>query len=298
MGSINTEVIQVTTTTTRNTPATTPGTSSISTRIDWFEGPPDDKEYGRDDMPRSSSSPINTPYQTVTRITADPSPEQNRLRRASLSGRVRRGFSQWRARFGRMDPVKLAYLRTSFVFAISVLVTWTPSSINRVHDVWHGSGGGGDGGHPPSFGLNLASAVVLPLQGVWNAVIFFSTSSTAVREEFRDRVDAFRGLPRGHQAASAARQERERDRGRAVELERRNGPATGAAAGNCGDERADSSDLEHMQRDSGVDHGDDKAHEDGNSELSYAGRSSTPSPVEATTSSTMRVMRGGSITEL
>ena len=74
------------------------------------------------------------------------------------------------------DPVKLAYLRTSFVFAISVLITWAPSSVNRVYNLIY----------PQrfSFALNVASAVVLPLQGVWNAVIYFSTSWSIIREEY------------------------------------------------------------------------------------------------------------------
>lgn len=288
MGSINTEVIQVTTMTTQNTPMVTPGTSSMSTRIDWFEGPPDDVEYGRDNIPRSSSSPINTPYQTVTRITADPAPQQQQPRRSSLSGRIRRGFCQWRARFGRMDPVKLAYLRTSFVFAISVLVTWTPSSINRVHDVWHPI----SDGHRPSFGLNLASAVVLPLQGVWNAVIFFSTSTNALRDEFRARIDAFRGLPRGHQAASAVRCERER----ALELERRNANNTCNRIGN----RSESSDSGNIHGVGGVSHDDDNdtAHK---SREDSVGSNLAPSTVgldNTNTNSTMRVVKGGSLTEL
>ena len=39
--------------------------------------------------------------------------------------------------------------------------------------------------HPDdeSFGLNVASAVVLPLQGVWNAIIYFSTSWATFKEE-------------------------------------------------------------------------------------------------------------------
>lgn len=74
-----------------------------------------------------------------------------------------------------MDPVKLAYLRTSFVFAISVLVTWTPSSINRVYTLVYPD--------QASYGLNIAAAVVLPLQGVWNAVIYFTTSWKIFREE-------------------------------------------------------------------------------------------------------------------
>lgn len=293
MGSINTEVIQVTTMTTQNTPAATPGDSSISSRINWFEGPPDDRECGRDDMPRSSSSPINTPYQTVTHITADPAPQQQKVRRSTLPRRIRRGFWQWCARFGRMDPVKLAYLRTSFIFAISVLVTWTPSSINRVHDVWRA---GDNASRPPSFGLNLASAVVLPLQGVWNAVIFFSTSTTALRDEFRARADAFRGLPRGHQAASAARCERER----AVELERRNG---NPGVRHDDDNRSSSGESSNARGICGVGAGASgtahKAREDSISDLSsVVVGSSVLGHVNTTTSSTMRVIRGGSLTEL
>jgi len=75
----------------------------------------------------------------------------------------------------KLDPVKLAYLRTSFIFAISVLVTWAPSSINRVHNLLHKD--------QPNFPLNVASAVVLPLQGVWNAVIYFITSWGVFRAE-------------------------------------------------------------------------------------------------------------------
>lgn len=83
--------------------------------------------------------------------------------------------SKFVAKLRNLDPVKLAYLRTSFVFAISILVTWTPSSINRVHNLIHPN--------DVSFGLNVASAVVLPLQGVWNAVIYFSTSWGVCKEE-------------------------------------------------------------------------------------------------------------------
>lgn len=79
------------------------------------------------------------------------------------------------AKLRHMDPIKLAYLRTSFVFAISILVTWTPSSINRVYTLIYPD--------KASYGLNIAAAVVLPLQGVWNAVIYFTTSWKIFREE-------------------------------------------------------------------------------------------------------------------
>lgn len=103
-----------------------------------------------------------------TTVTSNSAPRNKSDKAESVLSRVR-------ARLRSMDPVKLAYLRTSFVFAVSILVTWTPSSINRVHNLIHPN--------DESFGLNVASAVVLPLQGVWNAIIYFSTSWVTCKEE-------------------------------------------------------------------------------------------------------------------
>ncbi|CAH0015302.1 unnamed protein product [Clonostachys rhizophaga] len=78
------------------------------------------------------------------------------------------------------DEIKRAYLRTSFLFALSVLVTWIPSSMNRIHS-WLA-------GESP-FEYHVATAAVLPLQGLWNAVIFFVTSSRGIKKgwvEMRD----------------------------------------------------------------------------------------------------------------
>ncbi|KAI0842785.1 hypothetical protein F5Y06DRAFT_304483 [Hypoxylon sp. FL0890] len=205
MGSINREVVQVTTVNSSATHSVGgPSSSATATPINWFDGPLDNPSSF--DGSSTLTSPPNSYQTTVTRITADPAPRERHW--ASLRSNVQR----WRGRFSHMDPVKLAYLRTSFVFAISVFVTWTPSSVNRVHDLVYAESA--------SFALNLASAVVLPLQGVWNAVIFFSTSWTALRQEVRAQLDSRRGLPRGHHTAVAVRNERERER--AVELARRN----------------------------------------------------------------------------
>lgn len=76
-------------------------------------------------------------------------------------------------RFRVLDPVKRAYLRTSFLFALSVLVTWIPSSINRIHGLIY---------NDSPYAYNVGTATVLPLQGVWNAVIFFVTSWKVLRE--------------------------------------------------------------------------------------------------------------------
>ncbi|KAI1400465.1 hypothetical protein F4819DRAFT_366301 [Hypoxylon fuscum] len=246
MGSINREVVQVTTINSSTAHPVGQSSTASAAPLNWFDGPPDDHPYF--DAP---STPISSPnlYQTtVTRITADPAP------REGILARVRSNFQRWCNRFNHMDPVKLAYLRTSFVFAISVFVTWTPSSINRVHDLVYSESA--------SFALNLASAVVLPLQGVWNAVIFFSTSWTALRQEVRARIESWKGIPLGHHTATAVRTERERER--AVELARRKTQAKASQGDDAGSELSATSTL----------------------------------PSNAANGGTVRVMRGGSLTSL
>ncbi|KAJ4138162.1 hypothetical protein NW768_001980 [Fusarium equiseti] len=75
------------------------------------------------------------------------------------------------------DPIKKAYLRTSFLFALSVLVTWIPSSLNRIHSWLTGNS---------PFEYHVGTAAVLPLQGLWNAVIFFVTSFKVLKEWCRN----------------------------------------------------------------------------------------------------------------
>ncbi|KAG6018309.1 hypothetical protein E4U41_003983, partial [Claviceps citrina] len=74
------------------------------------------------------------------------------------------------------DPVKRAYLRTSLLFALSVLATWIPSSLNRIYGLLAGRS---------PYPLHVATSAVLPLQGLWNALIFFISSWDAIRQEIK-----------------------------------------------------------------------------------------------------------------
>ncbi|KAF4627981.1 hypothetical protein G7Y89_g10172 [Cudoniella acicularis] len=67
-----------------------------------------------------------------------------------------------------MDKIKWAYTKCAMLFAISILITWVPASVNRVYGLRYPA--------DPSFALNIGSAIVLPLQGFWNTVIYFTTS--------------------------------------------------------------------------------------------------------------------------
>ncbi|KAI1128375.1 hypothetical protein F5Y10DRAFT_277419 [Nemania abortiva] len=193
----NREVLQVTTINTESEQIPRP--ISGTAPLNWFKSPVE----GQSSPDRRLSAPIAAT--TVTSITAEPRIQP----KGGFWMCTREGFKQWRDKFNHIDPVKLAYLRTSFVFAVSVLITWTPSSINRVHDIVV----------PDQFSypLNLASAIVLPLQGLWNAIIFFSTSWVAFRQEVRAKINQFRGIPKGQNTADAVRN----DRDRVFELERR-----------------------------------------------------------------------------
>ncbi|KAH7150397.1 hypothetical protein B0J13DRAFT_499432 [Dactylonectria estremocensis] len=110
-------------------------------------------------------------FETV--CTSDQSPN----RQLTVITRLHAVKSNASLKLKRLDPVKMAYLRTSFIFGFAVLITWIPSSINRLFSLTHGD--------RISFGLSVASGCVLPLQGVWNAIIYFTTSWATVRDEFK-----------------------------------------------------------------------------------------------------------------
>ncbi|KAK7427451.1 hypothetical protein QQZ08_006057 [Neonectria magnoliae] len=124
----------------------------------------------------SSPPPIQTApsnyFSTVTSPAGAPSRSRRPLRR--ITNATNRAVSK----FVIEDPIKRAYLRTSFLFALSVLVTWIPSSMNRIHSWLVGDS---------PFEYHVATAAVLPLQGLWNSTIFFITSHRALRQTWRDR---------------------------------------------------------------------------------------------------------------
>ncbi|KAK1757862.1 putative G-protein coupled receptor [Echria macrotheca] len=122
----------------------------------------------------ASTKPHTNPFTTISSVSSRSRNNNNKPDKGRFES-LTRPWTRFLSRLRNLDPVKLAYLRTSFVFAVSILITWTPSSINRVYSFAHPT--------KTSYPLNLASAVVLPLQGVWNAVIFCATSWATLREE-------------------------------------------------------------------------------------------------------------------
>ncbi|KAK4191396.1 hypothetical protein QBC35DRAFT_12007 [Podospora australis] len=71
-----------------------------------------------------------------------------------------------------------SYTKCSILFFTAMLVTWIPSSANRVYSVVHPG--------RASVPLEYMSAFVLPLQGFWNAVIYVVTSWQACHMLWED----------------------------------------------------------------------------------------------------------------
>ncbi|KAL8669762.1 MAG: hypothetical protein Q9168_005656 [Polycauliona sp. 1 TL-2023] len=82
------------------------------------------------------------------------------------------------------NPGAWLYARVAFLFFLSMLIIWIPSSANRVYSLAHPN--------RINFPLNYVSALVLPMQGFLNAIVYILTSQTACRE----LVDAVQGKRR------------------------------------------------------------------------------------------------------
>ena len=78
-------------------------------------------------------------------------------------------------KYRSFDPVKKAYLRTSFIFAAAVIVTWAPTSAGQMYAFMNP--------RSTSYPFSVANAVVLPLQGFWNAIIYVYNAKKILSEE-------------------------------------------------------------------------------------------------------------------
>ncbi|CCX32418.1 hypothetical protein FPQ18DRAFT_272007 [Pyronema domesticum] len=76
-----------------------------------------------------------------------------------------------------------AYCRCAMLFFLALIITWAPSSINRVYSLAN------DG--QASFALNFGAVLVLPAQGFWNGLIYIVTTWPACKAYFHDIVDLF-----------------------------------------------------------------------------------------------------------
>jgi hypothetical protein len=104
---------------------------------------------------RESSGDVVLPIQS--NVVAPPVPRPNLTRRRNYE----------------LNNAAWSYTKCAILFFTAILITWIPSSANRVYSVIHAK--------EVSTTLEFMSAFVLPLQGFWNAVIYIVTSWKACK---------------------------------------------------------------------------------------------------------------------
>ncbi|KYK57644.1 G-protein coupled receptor [Drechmeria coniospora] len=82
-----------------------------------------------------------------------------------------------------------SYTKCAILFFTAILVTWIPSSANRVYSLVHKN--------QVCVPLLYMSAFVLPLQGFWNAVIYTVTSWDACKSLFRRSITTSKPVDAG-----------------------------------------------------------------------------------------------------
>lgn len=87
------------------------------------------------------------------------------------------------------NKAAFGYTKVASLFFVSLLVTWVPSSINRVYSLIY----------PEEISVPYAYAagIVLSLMGFWNSVIYITTSRAACGILFSNLFRRFGGNSRG-----------------------------------------------------------------------------------------------------
>ncbi|KAF2867945.1 hypothetical protein BDV95DRAFT_165997 [Massariosphaeria phaeospora] len=160
--------------------STTAGPSSFS-RVAWM---PSLSRGLADSRPRRPED-LNTGYKaTVVALNQveDPGVTQRLPTSNGLPHSPRRRTSPKAIASNR---AAWSYFKVAFLMFTALIIVWVPSTVNRLQQFTHKD--------KPVFGLNLASALVLPLQGFWNAVIYISTSWPECKRAITETMDHFRG---------------------------------------------------------------------------------------------------------
>ncbi|OSZ99904.1 hypothetical protein A9Z42_0007810 [Trichoderma parareesei] len=89
-----------------------------------------------------------------------------------------RALRALRRRNHERDNAAWSYTKCAMLFFGAMLITWIPSSANRLYSLTHNNS--------ISIPLQFVSAFVIPLQGFWNCVVYVTTSWVACKNLFRD----------------------------------------------------------------------------------------------------------------
>lgn len=140
---------------------------------------------GADEM--RTAGPKSPPTYSFTMESGSPviaSSSATQSLRTSLTGSRSWDDGNWSS---AMTKAEWSYYKCALLFFVAVIVTWVPSSANRVYSLVFPE--------KVSFGLSLASGLVLPLQGFWNTLIYVTTSWPACKALYERLVVEITGPP-------------------------------------------------------------------------------------------------------
>lgn len=145
-------------------------------RVNWEAGAP---QATTEPISRSDDG-VRSGYQaTAFSTNQSGSAEANPPRSTSLSH-----HNPNRRRTAAMEGNAAAwgYFKVAFLMFAALIIVWVPSTVNRLQQLINKD--------KAIFGLNLASALVLPLQGFWNSMIYTSTTWPECKRAFTETLDA------------------------------------------------------------------------------------------------------------
>lgn len=121
-------------------------------------------------------------------VAVEVGPQDDKLRRPSRPEVFRVRSLTRTAALSETNPDAWLYARVAFLFFCALLISWVPSSINRLYSLANPN--------KLNFGLNYTETLVLPLEGFWNALVYIITSQTACRNLWRSVRGRHELLPR------------------------------------------------------------------------------------------------------
>ena len=132
----------------------------------------------------STHSPIHSSSPNIVRrepaqMSSSTRPPGFDSRKTSVSHESKPPSTHPRKSISSLDANRAAinYCKYALLFFVAMIVTWVPSTLNRLVTLIHPT--------DPIFGLTYASSLVLPLQGFWNAIIYIFTSMPACKALMR-----------------------------------------------------------------------------------------------------------------
>ncbi|KAI1436020.1 G-protein coupled receptor [Xylaria sp. CBS 124048] len=148
-------------------------TSSPISPTQQLQTIPSSDTFPNPDERPTSDSRVSAAVIRSVMISAEPQPPsmpQTRDGATMTHGGLSK--TKWR-KHNDTNKAAWAYAKCAILFFTALLVTWIPSSANRVYSLVH------HGESQPA--LLILAALVLPLQGFWNAIIYIVTSWAAVK---------------------------------------------------------------------------------------------------------------------